>query len=263
MNCEEARELLYEIIDKEASEVDARRVQEHIDKCRECFDIYRFEGAIQEFITRKLRDNRPSLRLEVLKSRVMAELKTIDHPRVAKGRWPFSPFTKSLVAAAAAIIVVAVFLLGSDFVRESESFASLTELHRVATRTLDVFRDVGNTTGAIAFSREELTYAVAPHVSEFLLIGGCLEQFRGTQVGHFVYLDGLTTVSVFLVPADCIEMPPELVAGKVERDGITYFGHDCGGCRLMFHRLGSTLVVTATTEPSVDLVGFVPGQGAI
>ena len=101
------------------------------------------------------------------------------------------------------------------------------------------------------------------NVSGFRLIGGCLEQLNGTQVGHFVYLDGPATVSVFLVPADYFEMTPELVAGKVERDGITYFGHDCGGCHLMFHRLGPAMVVTATTESSVDLVGFVPGQAAI
>jgi len=31
----------------------------------------------------------------------------------------------------------------------------------------------------------------------------------------------------------------------------------------MFHRLGPAMVVTATTESSVDLVGFVPGQAAI
>ncbi len=263
MNCQEARELLYDMIDKEASEVDAGRVQAHLDMCRECFDIYRLEEAIQEFITEKLRDNRPSPGLDALRSRVLAELDTVDGAHKAGRRWPFSVLTRSLVGAAAAIIVVAVFLLGSDFDREPESFADLTNLHRAATQRLDAYRDIANTTSAIAFGREELIYAIAPSASGFRLVGGCLEQFQGTQVGHFVYLDGSATVSVFLVPVDCLEITSQLIAGKVERNGVTYFSHICGDCRLVFHRLGPAMVVTATTEQSVDLVGFVPGQTAI
>lgn len=78
MNCQEALSLLYEIIDKEASEVDVNKVQHHRERCQHCFEVYRVETAIQDFINEKLKDGNPSGSLETLKEKVSLKLDEID-----------------------------------------------------------------------------------------------------------------------------------------------------------------------------------------
>jgi anti-sigma factor (TIGR02949 family) len=83
ITCDEARRLLYDIIDREASEVDARAVQDHLVRCRECFSIYRLEESIQDFICERLRNSGPPCKAEQLKNRIMTELDRIDNEAAA------------------------------------------------------------------------------------------------------------------------------------------------------------------------------------
>ncbi|RKX26764.1 MAG: hypothetical protein DRP47_07700 [Candidatus Zixiibacteriota bacterium] len=78
MNCQEALSLLYDIIDKEASDIDAKEVEEHIEVCRNCSDIFRIETSIHEFLKLKLQSNQPTTKLEALKKRVLYNLDEID-----------------------------------------------------------------------------------------------------------------------------------------------------------------------------------------
>ena len=78
MNCQEALDLLYEIIDKEATEVDTQRVQTHLKRCQHCLEVYKIEGAVQDFIMAKLAKDTPPARLESLKSRITSRLDAID-----------------------------------------------------------------------------------------------------------------------------------------------------------------------------------------
>lgn len=78
MNCQEALSLLYEIIDKEASEVDIKKVQQHSEQCQHCFEVFRVETALQDFINEKLNDGNPSGSLETLKVKVALKLDEID-----------------------------------------------------------------------------------------------------------------------------------------------------------------------------------------
>ena len=78
MNCQEALSLLYEIIDKEASEVDVNKVQQHREQCQHCFEVFRVEMAIQDFINEKLKNGNPSGSLETLKVKVALKLDDID-----------------------------------------------------------------------------------------------------------------------------------------------------------------------------------------
>ena len=83
ITCDEARRLLYDIIDREASEVDARAVQDHLHRCRECYDIFHLEETIQDFICAKLRNSGPPSSLEQLKNRVLMKLDSIDRGEAA------------------------------------------------------------------------------------------------------------------------------------------------------------------------------------
>jgi anti-sigma factor (TIGR02949 family) len=78
MNCKDALELLYEIIDKEASTIDTQQVQEHLRNCHHCFEIYRVETSVQEFITARLEPVTPTPNLESLKKKILFHLDNID-----------------------------------------------------------------------------------------------------------------------------------------------------------------------------------------
>lgn len=90
MNCQEALSLLYEIIDKEASDIDAREVQRHTERCKHCFEVYRLESAIQEFINERLRDGNPFGSLETLRAKVALKLDEIDGQTSVPDRRPSS-----------------------------------------------------------------------------------------------------------------------------------------------------------------------------
>ena len=78
INCVDALRLLYDIIDKEASEIDIKQVQQHRERCRHCFELYRVEYAIQDFIVEKLKGTNPVCSLETLKSKVLGKIDEID-----------------------------------------------------------------------------------------------------------------------------------------------------------------------------------------
>ena len=53
MTCEEALRKLYEVIDKEASEIDQREVKAHLEHCRSCMARYQFEEMFKTFVVEK------------------------------------------------------------------------------------------------------------------------------------------------------------------------------------------------------------------
>ena len=74
MNCQEALNLLYDIIDKEASEIDTEQVQEHLSRCRHCSEIYRVEKSVNALLRAKMQTSSPEKCVDALKSRVLGEL---------------------------------------------------------------------------------------------------------------------------------------------------------------------------------------------
>ena len=78
MNCQEALELLYAIIDNEASEIDVNQVRDHLKNCRDCDGIYRLEQALDNLLRARLENPAPSPRLTSLKTKVLSRLDEID-----------------------------------------------------------------------------------------------------------------------------------------------------------------------------------------
>ncbi|HOP06083.1 MAG TPA: zf-HC2 domain-containing protein [candidate division Zixibacteria bacterium] len=102
MTCQEARDLLYEIIDKEASEIDVKQVQEHLSKCRHCSEIYDLEIKLNQLIAARLgseqKDN--SACVSRLRDRILVDLDKIDEELGGSRKRPFEFAAKTLVAAA-------------------------------------------------------------------------------------------------------------------------------------------------------------------
>ena len=78
MNCQEALDLVYGIIDNEASEIDAQQVRDHLKSCKDCDGVYRVEQAVTELLRARLENQKANPQLASLKAKVLSRLDEID-----------------------------------------------------------------------------------------------------------------------------------------------------------------------------------------
>lgn len=259
MNCQEALDLLYDIIDKEASDIDTQQVQAHLKKCGECFEKYRLESSIQEFIQAKLRDDQPAVSLERLKSKVSARLDEVD--RNGGGRKAGSPYRLAFITvAAAALLVLMIGGAGvvSDFITHTATYAPLEQAHFRLVEAGDLNENEFVAESAISPMLEQTGYELRPAVGEFTLASGKIEEVMGAQMNHLAYVNDAKVVSVFIVPADQFSIPDDLLETRTVRGDLELFDHNCPTCRLVYHLCGSVVIITATSDRSVELLDFIP-----
>ncbi|MFQ6008887.1 MAG: zf-HC2 domain-containing protein [Candidatus Zixiibacteriota bacterium] len=264
MNCQEALSLLYEIIDKEASEIDAKEVQQHLDHCRHCFAVFRLENAVQEFINLKLKHSNPSICLETLKAKIKDRLDEIDRGQISAESRPFFRRAAAVLAAAAVLVILigAAFWV-RDFYRHQTEYLPLERSHLAAADHPETFNDHTRTISILSSLRDSLSYELFPSVEGFTLVGGRSEEIKEVELAHFVYSNDKGFVSVFVAPSNRLAIPHDLSDDKVEKHALSFYDHHCRGCRLVYHRIGSVVIVTATTERTIELLDFIPGQLAI
>jgi anti-sigma factor (TIGR02949 family) len=265
MNCQDALRLLYDIIDKEASQVDTERVQEHLSKCRKCFEVYQLEGHIQEFICAKVGSNTdPTPKLESLKARISTRLDSVDAEKKTLRTTPaFKRLSFGVALAASVILVVFAGFYGVRLYNHQKAYIPLEEVHWSATEDLDTWSSFGNTEATLALASTTMDHPLASEVSDFRLEGGRMTEVEGIDIAHFVYTNQDQKISVFVAPAGDFQIPEDLVKSGVKRGNITFYDHNCRGCRLVYHRVGNAVVVTATTERHIELLDFLPEDGAI
>ncbi|MBN1213025.1 MAG: zf-HC2 domain-containing protein [candidate division Zixibacteria bacterium] len=278
MNCQEVLNLLYDIIDREASEIDVKEVQEHLKHCKDCFGVYKVEGALQHFISEKIKSrNEPSPKLESLRMKIVEQLDQIDCEINPDGagdgasesrRPPFLGFTKILAAAAAIVIIIGAGFLISGYFHHDEFYIPLERAHWNAGENLIPYKNIQHLYSALSHTTKDMNYKINQDVNNYQLIGGQQEEIMQANMTHFVYADKADRtesrlVSVFVVPAEQFILDEELKKHQVTINDIVFYDHNCRGCRLVFHRVGDLIVITATTEKSVNLLEFIPGQQAI
>lgn len=78
MNCQEALNILYDIIDREASQIDVHQVEEHLAKCKDCSGVYEVEHSIARLIKERLANPEPTPNFAKLKATVLKQLDEID-----------------------------------------------------------------------------------------------------------------------------------------------------------------------------------------
>ena len=221
MNCQEALDLLYDIIDKEASDIDTQQVQEHLSHCHDCFEKYKVEGAVHDFIMAKLNTDTSTPRLEILKSRIVARLDSIDQEREGnKGRPPFWNTTFTLAIAAFVVVTVGAAYLVAGLFAHNDLYMPLERAH---TNVIDnkAFSST-DFNAAMTQVNGDLHYDLNRLMGNFALVGGRMEEVKGTRMAHFVYREGEKYVSVFLAPAASLEIPENLRKTLVHRNGFDY-----------------------------------------
>jgi anti-sigma factor (TIGR02949 family) len=263
MNCQEALDLLYDIIDKEASEIDTRQVKEHLEHCHDCFKKYELEGAVQEFINAKLAGAKSAPCLDHLKSKIVGRLDKIDQEKGgAHKKPPFWNASFTLAAAAFVVITIGAAFLLADFYRHNQLYVPLERAHWDGTRQPAQFGDAAITSSVLSYVTDTLKYTVDPKVMNYSLIGAHMENLFGVRMAHLMYKspNGADFVSVFLAPADQMSIPTNLESTRLVHNSLAFFDHNCRGCRLMYHHEGTLTLVAASTDHQTDLMDFLPGK---
>lgn len=261
MNCQEALNLLYDFIDKEASEIDARQVEEHLHNCRHCFEKYKIEGTVDQLIKEKLTHAEATPCTEALKSKILGRLDEIDAGQKKIGRsLPLGKTALTFAAAAVLVLAIGAALVVASFYRHHDLFIPLEEAHWNGAKAMATFANTDLTSATEARLTGMMHYRVQPQVGSFALVGGHMESVDGVEMAHFIYRNEDHQVSVFVAPAGQFTIPETLSKTAVSRNELTLFDHNCRGCRLVYHRAGDAIVVTATADRDVDLLDFIPGS---
>jgi len=264
MNCQEALDLLYDIVDKQASEIDISEVRAHLENCRDCFEIYRVEEAIHEFITLKIRQSHSSQQLDHLKSKIMSSLDEVDLGNRSEGPARFFGLsTKVLAVAASLVLVIGAAVILYSFDSHYSDYIPLEQSHCSAEENPAVFASAEQTGSILTTAENRYGYDIAEDVVGLHLVGGSTETIMDVEMMHLVYAAGERIVSVFVAPSDLFSIPSDLQNSPIRRGDLIFFGHNCRGCRLVFHQVGSAIIITATRSPQVELLEFVPGSQII
>jgi anti-sigma factor (TIGR02949 family) len=273
MTCQEALNLLYDIIDKEASQIDIHQVKAHLANCRDCAGVYRVETAVNELVRERLNHPEQTPRLEVLKTRVLNQLDDIDRQmQTAPGGNPNSAgFAlrslprpgRILAIAASVIIVLGAVYFGNEFLRHQQVYVPLEKCHCQMADNLHTYRDPSVAFAAASTVQDQMGYELEPRVFDLDLVGAQIDVVAGVEMAHFVYANEEVVVSVFVADASQFQIPDGLLESGIDRHNLTFYDHNCRGCRLVFHKIGNAVVITASTEREMELLDFVPGRGTI
>ncbi len=285
MTCQEALSLLYDVIDKEASEIDVQEVKQHLNQCRHCSEIYKVEEAVNALVREKLAHQRTTPRMRHLKEKILSDLDAVDSESACACSTSARPTNeietpapssqmparaargfrigRLLALAAALVVVIGTVYIGQAFMSHDVQFGALEDAHFEAVQQLAQFASAGVTGAPASFVNQRVSYNLSPAVQEFSLIGGQLETIDGIEMAHFVYTRGETIVSVFVARADEFPIPEDLMAHPVVKGQMQLFDHNCKGCRLVYHQVGDAIIVTATENHEVELLDFIPGQGTV
>jgi len=259
MNCQDALELLYDIIDKEASEIDAKEVQEHLESCRDCFKIYRIETSVQKFIASRIKGNGPSPQLDSLKDKIIVRLDRIDN-EASPGQPPrsFGLVAKMLVAAACLVILIGAASIATDYYREYVYYTPLASAHHAVHD-----RSWNQPTFELSPSYLDLDFSNLGYEQGFVLVNSSKEQICGVEMAHFVFRNSKLTVSVFAAPSGEYSIPEDCIDTQLSLDGKTFFNHRCHDCWLLFHEVGNAVIIAASTETGFDLYPFTPTENVV
>lgn len=261
MNCQEALSLLYDIIDNEASEIDTQKVQEHLEKCRDCFEVYRLEKSIHGFIEARLENANSDIELTHLKSKVISKLDEIDRESVR--RLPFRLAAMSLAAAAVIVLIIGAVSLVTDFLDHDRNYIPLERAHFAAVENFEDYTANNPADSDLSHICNDLHYNLKQEVNGYSLIGSSTVEILDVEMDHFVYSNDNRFVSVFVAPSDKFTIPDELESTMVVKNDIEFFDHFCHGCHLVFHKCNSAVIITATRDPDTELLDFIPGHMAI
>jgi len=259
MTCEEALRLLYEVIDKEASEYDVKRVEEHLHDCKDCMSRYQFEEMFKAFVVDKAS---AKLKSDHLKSNI---LKSIEVSKSHRRRSNGGPFRFGLVLAASVVAlvlcIVAAFSV-AEFYRHKTQVYPFEKSHfdgavaRVDATAIPISKLVS----ARNFLSNDMHYEFNSDIAGFQLIGAEIEKVLGHPFVHLRYLTGTDQVSLFIGSSESGALPD---FEQAVISGVEYFKHVCRQCQVIYWIENGTISIAVTENKNVDLTPLIPKDKSI
>ncbi|SYZ72172.1 hypothetical protein TRIP_C20287 [Candidatus Zixiibacteriota bacterium] len=248
MTCQEALRLLYEVIDKEASDIDIEEVKKHLAHCSDCMSRYEFEKMFKAFVTEK---STSSVKSAQLKAKILSRIE--DAQTETSYRQP-SPLRKRLLylaSAAALILFVTAALAVAQFYRHQKFVYPFEKNHMTADNTAG-----GQIISAAALDGVKDYLAGSMHLAinsdpqGFSLAHAGFDDIRGQHFVHLRYDNGESQVSLFVGNAADMEMPG--FAREIS-EGTEYFKLICLQCQVVYWTRGNTIFIAVSENKKIDL----------
>ncbi len=264
MDCLQAIALLQDILDKEASEIDEKEVRAHLEKCSECFKTFRLEESIHKFLNEKIKvtaanDIKPN-KLESMRLNLMSQLDNIDSECEKSKKSPFGNSFKIFLSAAALVVLAFVWYNSAGFFNHSALYVPLEQAHLTASHNISQYTQNANKADYLGTVEQNLNYTTNTSFADYSFVGGKNEKILGADVAHIVLSNDTDYISIFITPAKNITIPDDLKSTMIKKGDLELFDHNCRGCRLIFHKIGDLMIITATTNKKIDLMKFNPGH---
>jgi hypothetical protein len=267
MNCQETLNLLYDVIDKEASEIDVLEVQKHLDHCQDCLKKFQIQESLQLLVKERLKAVSDIPKIDHLKSKVLAKLEEAEAslPKSSRQPVPFRLPAIALALAAAVILLVGAAFWGVGLYDHYVEYIPLERAHWEAAADISGFQNQSTTASVLANVTSTYGLTLANSQDGLSLIGARTEDVKGMTVTHALYSGDGRMVSTFVFPAEAVAIPDDLLETRIEINGVCHFVHNCRGCYLVYHKQGSAMIITATTDHEFPLPEFAPvfATGAI
>lgn len=263
INCHQALSLLQDILDKEASEIDEKEVRAHLERCSECFGKFKLEESIHAFLKEKVKvvneDIKTSPKLESLKSNILTKLDDIDKEDGSSNTGFFKNPTRLVISVAALIVLIGIAVFSAAFYKHQEyyiafekahwSVDSKPELKLVSSSPDDICSQIYST----------YNFNLAEENSGYKLVSTHKETLQDVEFEHLIYTnEDEDYISVLITDAGDFELPPDIIDKAQTINNREIYDHNCRGCRLIFQKIGSLMVITASTNSQFDLMSFDP-----
>lgn len=244
MNCRQALKHLYDVIDKEANELDVKEVERHLKNCRHCMAQYEFEKAFKTVVKEKASNPGD---VSKVKESIMAKLDAADAAgEVGPSRTPFKWHLVAMASAAVIVlcVIAAVSLSGPS---ETPQTAS-TDVPATTVPQADdpiphfIMAYMAHSNGEIPITDHtdplkylyEQTGILLDYSDQFPvenITSVSVDTILGVQFACIEMLNEHDKpVSIFMTTADKYDLPPKPIAMV---DGREMVVHRCEKCTLV------------------------------
>jgi mycothiol system anti-sigma-R factor len=249
MTCEEALRLLYDVIDKESSQIDSEKVKEHLNGCRHCMARYEFEAMFKTFVVDKAASKTKS---DQLRNKILSRLEDAErNPETISAKPARNKYRLFFLSAAALIVFVVAALSVTQMYRHQTFVYPFEKNH------LDGNADSGgNPDTGLAMSSlinalsADYSLKLTENVLDYNLIKAGFDNIENRNFMHLHYLVGDAPVSVYIGRDDNLSLRD---FKKMVYAGHEYFQHICARCQVIYWRLGDKIIVAVSANKEAEL----------
>jgi mycothiol system anti-sigma-R factor len=249
MTCEEALRLLYEVIDKEASQIDTEQVKEHLNGCRHCMARYEFETMFRTFVVEKAASRKKS---DELRKRILVRLEDAErNPEITKAKPGQRKYRLFFLSAAALIVFIVAALSIAQMYRHQTVIYPFEKNHLEGNSS--EFNG-GENAVAVASVADSLAIGYGLRLTDdflnYNLVQGGFDTIEDHRFIHLYYLMGDAPVSLY-IGQDNMQSFRDFK--KMVYAGHEYFQHVCARCQVIYWKAGGKIFIAVTANKDAEL----------